>query len=160
METSANIAQIPAKRAPVGPVQQQPLPRSVVQLLEWLDPKDYRKVETMVCMMPSTRELILVARFLDAIWNQARNAEFRIGASRITGAEMDGFYDRWKAALGELTQIGIELGRRTGLTEIMQRHKTVLAHFGYDTSGRPLGGERPSAQPKSAKPIAALAVSA
>ena len=159
MDATPNVAP-PPKKAPVGPAPQQVLPRSVVQLLSWLDPKEYRKVETLVCMMPSTRELVLVARFLDTVWNQARNAEFRIGTSRITGSEMDGFYDRWKAALGELMLIGIELGRRTGLTEIMQRHKTVLDHFGYDTGGRPRSGEKPSTAARTAKPAPALAASA
>jgi hypothetical protein len=155
METPA-LAPAPAPKAPFGAPRPR-LPRSFEQVLEWLDPKDYGKVETLICSMPSTREMVLVARFLDQTWNQARNAEYRIGAGRISGAEMDAFYDRWKAALGELVKIGVELGRRAGLTEILQRHKKVLAHFGYETSGRKSGGER---TPSPAKPPAAPKVPA
>jgi hypothetical protein len=133
------------------------LPRSVEQVLEWLDPKDYAKLETVLCSMPCTKEAVLVARFLDQVWNHARNAEYRIGASRITGNEMDAYYDRWKSSLAEHMKIGIELSRRAGLTEILQRHKKVLAHFGYETNGRKAGGERAQIPVKSPAPQAAPA---
>jgi hypothetical protein len=140
---------------PQAPGPRPRLPRSCEQILEWLDPKDYGKVETLVCSMPSSREMVLVARFLDRTWNQARNAEYRIGDSRITGAQMDAYYDRWKAALGELVAIGVELGRRAGLTEILQRHKKVLAHFGYEQNGVKTGTEKPQPPAKPAQKGAA-----
>jgi hypothetical protein len=161
MEATLTPAAKNAQKAPASPPEPR-LPRTVVQLLEWLDPKDYGKVETILCGMPSTKEVVLVARFLDQVWNQARNAEYRIGASRITGAEMDEYYDRWKASLLELMKIGIELSRRAGLTEILQKHKRVLAHFGYETSGRVSGGERPpvSSAAKALKSAATAAAPA
>jgi hypothetical protein len=156
MEATLNPAAKSVQKPAAAPPAPR-LPRTVMQLLEWLDPKDYGKVETLICSMPSTKEVVLVARFLDQVWNQARNAEYRIGASRITGAEMDEYYDRWKASLLELMKIGIELSRRAGLTEILQKHKRVLAHFGYETSGRVSGGGMPPASPagKAPKPAAA-----
>lgn len=147
METPA-APHAPAAK-PAVPAPRPRLPRSFEQLLEWLDPKDYGKVETLICSMPSSREMVLVTRFLDHTWNQARNAEFRMGSARITGAEMDSYYDRWKAALGELVAIGCELGGRAGLTEILQRHKKVLGHYGYGPNGRKPSAEKTQAPAKA-----------
>ena len=143
MEATLASPAVAAKWAPPTPPATPRLPRSVEQLLEWLDPKDFGKVETLICSMPSTRELVGVARFLDQTWNQARNAEFRV-ASRITGVEMDAYYDRWKAALSELVAIGCELARRAGLVEQLQRHKRVLGHYGYGPTGLKAAPEKSS----------------
>ena len=122
----------PPSRAPIS----AELPRSVQQLLGWLDPREYGKVETVLCGMPITRELVLATRFLDQVWNHARNAEYRVGTGRISGVEMDGYYGRFQLAVGELVSIGVELARRTGLSEILQRHKKVLLHHGFQPNGQ------------------------
>ena len=143
------------------PPTRRPLPRSVEQLLTWLNPQDYNKVETVLCGMPLTREILLAARFLDAVWGHARNAEYRVGSHRITGAEMDRFYQRFEGAMKELVSIGVELASRAGLTEITQRHKTGLGHHGFTSSGRPKVSEPAKAPPKAAEkdsPAKAMAV--
>jgi hypothetical protein len=130
---SAPPAAVPPASTASAP---QTLPRSVQQLLGWLDPREYNKVETVLCGMPLTREVVLAARFLDQVWNHARNAEYRIGTNRISGTEMDGYYGRFQFAVGELVSIGVELARRSGLTEILQRHKKVLIHHGFQPNGQ------------------------
>lgn len=141
----------PAPAAPqVAPARSTPprrLPRSVEQLLTWLRPEDENKVETLLCGMPLTKELVLAARFLDQVWTHARNAEYRVGAGRISGADMDLYYERFQASVKELVSIGVELAKRAGLTEIVQRHKKILGHHGFQPNG-----QQKAAAPKPAVP--------
>lgn len=122
---------------PVPTAARRPLPRSVEQLLGWLSPYDYNKVETVLCGLPLTKELVLAARFLDAVWAQARNAEYRVSSNRITGAEMDLYHQRFERVVKEIVAIGVELAGRANLTEITQRHRTVLNRHGFTSTGQP-----------------------
>lgn len=106
------------------------LPRSVQHVLSWLQPQDYRLLETAVCHLPITRDMIGVVRFTDTIWTVARNAEHRT-VDRITGAEMDRFRERLDHAVKELMAVSCELAARARLTEVQQRYKKLLRRFGY-----------------------------
>lgn len=147
---AAPATPVVAPRPPKGPSPVE-LPRSVQQLLGWLDPREYNKVETVLCGIPITRELVLATRFLDQVWIHARNAEYRVGTGRISGVEMDGYYGRFQLAVGELVAIGVELARRTGLSEILQRHKKVLLHHGFQSNGQKT---REGGKPAAATPVA------
>ena len=108
----------------------QVLPRSVDQMLRWLDPKDYRLVETMICNMPFTKDLMSVLRFVDTILSAAAKAEHRTGSGRIRGEEMDRYRDRMDEAVRALLTVSVELAQRAGFTDKLIKHKRVLTRHG------------------------------
>ena len=108
------------------------LPRNVQQMLTWLDPKDYRLVETMICNMPFTKDLASVIRFVDTILMAASKAEHRTGSGRIRGSEMDLFRDRMDGAVKALLTVSVELAVRSGFTDKLTKHKRVLTRHGVN----------------------------
>lgn len=139
----------PAPELPKGLTMDR-LPRSVQQVLSWLPPQDYRLLETAVCHLPITRDMVGVVRFTDAVWTVARNAEHRT-VDRITGSEMDRFRERLDNAVQELMALTCELAVRARLTEVQQRYKKLLRKFGYAKDGPDAG------PPAPARPSAAAA---
>ena len=121
---------VPAPTPSPGGTTARPLPRSVDQMLRWLDPKEYRLVETMICNMPFTKDLMSVLRFVDTILSAASKAEHRTGSGRIRGTEMDVYRDRMDEAVRALLTVSVELGRRAGFTEKLVKHKRVLTRHG------------------------------
>ncbi len=132
--------QSPSPAKPGVPVPAVPvLPRSVQQLVGRLRPEDSDLIEALMCRLPTTREMVSVARFWDDIYERAKTAEHWISGNRIKGAEFDAYYDRWKKAMEEVIRIGIELGRRANLVSVFQEHRRLLAHFDYQPNGLKFG---------------------
>jgi hypothetical protein len=135
------------------------LPPNLQWAVSRLSPEDRHLVETCLCRMPFTRDLVEVLRFGDLVWNQARNAEYRASDKRITGSEMDAFRVRMDAAIHALMGVNVELAQRTGLTEIMQRYRRLLARHGYrigpaKNSQRPPVTRPPATPPAESRPDA------
>ncbi len=139
----------PPAAAPPGNPASMPmdrLPRSVQHVLSWLSLQDYRLVETAVCHLPITRDMVGVVRFTDAIWTVARNAEHRTN-DRITGTEMDRFRERLDRAVHDLMDVSVELAQRARLTEVQQRYKKILRRFGYLKDSAPDRAVAPAEAP-------------
>ena len=132
----------PAPLAPRAPQAATPqrLPRSVDQLLRWLDPKDYGQVETVLCHLPLSKDLVNVIRLVDTIWSAARNAEHRSGPSRIRGVEMDAFRDRLDEGIRGMLTAAVELGHRAGFTDKLQKHSRTLRRYGFSVKDLGRGG--------------------
>ncbi len=107
------------------------LPPNLQWAVSRLSPEDRHLVETCLCRMPFSRDLVEIVRFIDQVWNQARNAEYRASDKRITGTEMDAFRARMEEAVRALLAVNVELAQRAGLTEIMQRQRRMLSRHGY-----------------------------
>jgi hypothetical protein len=113
------------------------LPQSLQWALTIVRPEERYLIETCLCRMALSRDLVDITRFVDQTWNQARNAEYRTGGGRITGAEMDGFRARMDEAVKSLLDVTVDLALRAGFTEIMQRNRRVLARHGHRVPKNP-----------------------
>ncbi len=113
------------------------LPRSIQWALTTVRPDERYLVETCLCRMSLSRDLVDIVRFVDQTWNQARNAEYKTGGGRITGAEMDGFRARMDDAVKSLLDVTIDLAVRAGFNDIMLRNQRVLARHGHRVPKRP-----------------------
>jgi|GEM_PF-5834446 len=131
------------------PVEQ--LPRSVQWIIGRVPPQDWRFVETLVCRLPFTRDLVNAIQFADTVWFHARNAEFRT-LDRITGAEMDGFRAELDAAAQKIVSVTVALAGRAGLTETIQRYRRLLRRYGVSANPG-----KASPAPGAAAPLAEVA---
>jgi hypothetical protein len=139
----------PHAAAPAAPAPAEPkaatvidfnrLPKHLQHLLLWHDPKEWMYIEARVCHLPMTRDLADAVSFLDRIWTHAGRAEYWTGKNRITGSEMDIYRERFDDAVRKLLASGVELARRTGLTEILGRNRRLLDRHGVLDSVRPAG---------------------
>ena len=121
---------------PPKPGTAQVLPRSFSTMLGWLDPKEFRLVEGLVCRVQFTREMVAGLRFVDTIWSAAGAAEHRAGVSRITGVEMDAFRDRLDEGMRMVLQAALDLGRRAGFTEKIRKNRRILVRNGLDVDAK------------------------
>jgi len=147
-----NDPKAPAMPPEAPAVRLADLPPSLQWVFTKLASDERHLVETCLCRMPFTRDLVEVLRFGDLVWNQARNAEYRASDKRITGSEMDAFRVRMDAAIHALMGVNVDLAQRTGLTEIMQRYRRMLARHGYR-----IGPAKNAQRPAAARPPAAAA---
>ncbi len=134
--TAPQPAAMPAEdRSVLTVIDASKLPKHLAGLLAWLPLSDWHLIEARVCHFPFTRDLVDVTGFIDRVWQQANRAENRSGASRITGAEMDTFRSRYDQSVRALVEVGVELARRTGLSEILGRNRRLLEKFGIAING-------------------------
>lgn len=130
------LSPAPAKSGPSTPP-------GVAQLLRQLPAADHGLVEALVCRLPTTREMVSAARFWDDVYERSRVAEHWIAGNRIKGVEFDAYYDRWMAAMTEVVKVAVELARRAQLIKVLQDHKRLLAHFGYQLDDLKVGEKKP-----------------
>lgn len=130
---------MPANAGPASPLAPAPtrkviemerLPKHLQQLLSWLSEDDWGLIEARVCHLPITRDLADALGFIDKVWNHASKAEYRSGRNRITGVEMDGYRARFDSAVQALLELGGELAKRAGLTEILARNRRLFDRHG------------------------------
>jgi hypothetical protein len=119
-----------APAVPRKVIEMERLPKHLQQLLSWLSEDDWGLIEARVCHLPITRDLADALGFIDKVWSHASKAEYRSGRNRITGVEMDGYRARFDSAVQALLELGGELGRRAGLTEILARNRRLFDRHG------------------------------
>ena len=154
----------PVKRVPEAPVSPKPpgappprieLPRSFSQMLTWLDPRDYRYAEAVLCHMPFIKDLIAACRVVDTVVGQAQRAEYRAGEDRIKGSEMDAFREELEQGLQMILNACVYLARRAGTLDklgnnnerTLKRHRITIGKAASPAppQARTAGGADPKA---------------
>lgn len=128
----------PAARPPegeTGPSGNAPLtigierlPFTLKSLLSWLPESEWHLVQAVICHGSFIREIIDVAKFVDAIWTNSKKAEDRL-ANRVTGAERDAFREGLEQDMKDIVTRAVELARRARLTEILQRNRGLVLRY-------------------------------
>lgn len=137
---------------PLRPEEPGPFGR-IRRELGWLDripPEEVRNICAVLARLPISRNLVEVAGFVDRLWFQARNAEFRMGPGRVTGAEMDVYRERLDQAVRSIIEVTNDLARRVGMTQILQFHGRFLQRNGIDVLAPP-PARPPMARPETVR---------
>ena len=127
---------MPDATAPPAGNAPRVLPLSFEKALTHVNPKDYRYLETIICNLPVTKDLLHVAMFVDTILLASRAAENRTGDARMRGAEMDTYRDRLAAAMKNILTICVEIAVRAGCTDKIRytSHRRMFARHGLSAN--------------------------
>ena len=127
---------MPEGTAPPTAKPSRVLPASFEKALTHVDPKDYRFLETIICNLPITKDLLHVAMFVDTILLASRAAENRMGAARMRGAEMDVYRDCLGDAMKNILTICVELAVRAGCTDKIRytSHRRMFQRHGLSAN--------------------------
>jgi hypothetical protein len=132
---------VPSEGQP-GPLANAPaavgverLPFAVKALLSWLPESEWHLVQAVICHGSFIREIIDVAKFVDAIWTNSKKAEDRL-TNRVTGAERDAFREGLEQDIKDIVTRAVELARRARLTEILQRNRGLVLRYVPEISAK------------------------
>jgi hypothetical protein len=93
-------------------------------------------VQSIICHGSLSREIVETAKFVDAVWTNSVKAEDRRNG-RVTGAERDAFHDGVEEAIRDVVTRSVSLGKRSRLTEILQRSRPLIVRYVPDAAAKP-----------------------
>lgn len=114
------------------------LPYSLRGLLSWLPESEWHLVQGLICHGSLSREIVEIAKFVDAVWTNSLKAEDR-RSGRVTGAERDAYRDGVEEDLRDVVTRSVALGKRSRLTEILQRSRPLIVRYVPEAAAKPAG---------------------